>query len=106
MQISELLNATADRLESDGAWIKGAVALDIGGGRVPPRSDDARCWCLDGCLRSFNDDRTSYVGAVYHLHAVGISPSTVTFNDHGDTTQKMVVAACRKAALNAIGRGL
>ena len=28
MQISELLTATADRLELDGAWIKGAVALD------------------------------------------------------------------------------
>lgn len=106
MQISILLNATADRLESDGAWIKGNVALDTHGARVTPRSREATCWCLDGCLRSFSDDRTSYVGATYHLHAVGIAPSTVTFNDHDDTTQTMVVAACRQAALNAISRGL
>lgn len=105
MQISELLTATADRLELRGAWIKGAVALNDQGDRVTPRSDSATCWCLDGCLRSFTDDRTSYVGAVYHLHAVGIFPSTVMFNDHDDTTQTMVVAACRQAATNAVNRG-
>ncbi len=48
---ADILNAAADLLEPEGAWIQGAFARDANRHQVYYGSSDACCWCVSGAIR-------------------------------------------------------
>ena len=100
--VADVLNAAADLIEPEGAWIQGYYALDANGDSVTARDIDAMCWCVLGAIRVAGhfDHDTTRPSLVFNRH-IGAELMD-KWNDAPERTQVEVVAALRAAAIAAI----
>jgi hypothetical protein len=95
LSAADVLERAADLLSMPGAWTQGESARNRSGEQVPPDSDAAVCWCLDGAYErvggQWGDRGWSALSKV-------IRSGPISWNDSPRRTQAQVVAKLREAA--------
>lgn len=100
MKPSEVLAKAASLIESEGAWIQGALTLDADGNENEQDWQHAVCFCASGAIGyASNDDEDLWDRSIGYLdYAIGCDDTVPDWNDHPERTQAEVVKALRDAA--------
>lgn len=98
-EVTRVLRAAADLIESEGAWTTGAWARDADGVSVFPDEPSAVCWCAEGAIARVAGDGLAGQETAEVINAVEqhIGRGIVTWNDT-QRAARPVVAALRRAA--------
>lgn len=106
MKASEILRKAADRLEPEGRWCQGELAMDSKGrGLMNAKNADACRWCMGGAMIAEGSSMGLCAEDEYLDRAIGCE-HYVDWNDDPARTQPEVVAALRKAAELAEAEGM
>lgn len=97
MTPKEILIAARAKIEAPERWIRNAIAISAHGDPVPPRSNRARCWCIEGAIRCVAPSDIQVTGAMALFATIVGDTNVPAWNDAPTRTHAEVLAAFDRA---------
>ncbi len=100
MNVADILNAAADLIEPDGAWIQNHSATTAQGRLCLPAEAQAARWCASGAISRAAPDWEAQEASIAFVNRM-LRAKVWNWNDRPRRKQAEVVAKLREAAAKA-----